>query len=477
MELLVKIENYKSIRQAEIELRPGLNILVGSNGSGKTCLLSALKFLQGVFRAGAAQSLAWQGGARRVYHRKQENMSFSFRCSYGDRIYRRRGIPTQLFWQIVITQAGTEQIATIVNEEIRIVGTYRGEPVTLFSLGISRPDNSKPVVHIGFCPPRDVGKDLFSSWKDKDHKNEQKAKLLEDTGRTLGRVCDRLTRESDRSCFPSLATFDNVFSEISLKFFFLNEYNILPDVARTPTEQLPFARMATDGAGVSEVIDALENKRYHKLDQWRYVELDEVFPYDDYYPAFYVPWRVRYRRIPFYRRGSREETYPAALENINRELSAAVKAIINVSVAIDQTNGRRFVTFGTTETTFFPEEVSDGTIKWLCILVSLFVPFSEVYLLEEPENFLHPWMQQRLVSIMREQSKQNNTVFLLSSHSATILNAAYPDEILIVRQTSHGTEISGMMNLDQIKMLLEESEFHLGDLWVSGLIGGVPGDE
>jgi predicted ATPase len=127
--------------------------------------------------------------------------------------------------------------------------------------------------------------------------------------------------------------------------------------------------------------------------------------------------------------------------------------------------------------TFYPQEVSDGTVKWLCILVSLFVPFSKVYLLEEPENFLHPWMQQRLISIMREQARQNKTIFLLASHSATVLNAALPEEILIVRQGSQGTEVSTVGDADSIRQVLAASQFHLGDLWVSGAIGGVPTHE
>jgi predicted ATPase len=154
-----------------------------------------------------------------------------------------------------------------------------------------------------------------------------------------------------------------------------------------------------------------------------------------------------------------------------------VRPIDRVSVDIDRTNGRRFVVFKADTETFYPEEVSDGTVKWLCILVSLFVPFSRVYILEEPENFLHPWMQQRLIAIMRDQAKHNQTVFLVSSHSATILNGANPDEILLVKHGAEGTELSMLDDIGSIRELLSDSEFHIGDLWVSGAIGGVPTNE
>jgi len=275
-----------------------------------------------------------------------------------------------------------------------------------------------------------------------------------------------------------LAALDEATSHIYSSFLFLNEYNILPDVARASTEQLPFAQMAPNGGGLSEVIDALENRRYHKLEQLRLIDMEEVYGHERFFYRYrpYHPMRG-YPSMFLRQRKRGRQLLENALDEINKELSAAVRPVTNVSVEIDPTSGRRFVVFRAGDETFYPEEVSDGTVKWLCILVSLFVPFSRVYLLEEPENFLHPWMQQRLIAVMREQAKQNDTIFLLSSHSATILNAAYPEEILVVKQADNGTEISKMADVASIRDVLADSDFHLGDLWVSGAIGGVPTDE
>jgi hypothetical protein len=273
-----------------------------------------------------------------------------------------------------------------------------------------------------------------------------------------------------------LIQFDQEISNVYNLFLYLNEYNIAPDVARSSTEQLPFARMMPNGAAVSEVIDALENKRYHKLEQSFFMEMEDLYglvsPFFFRRPFLYHRYGYRIRRP---KKGN--VPYEDALDNINRELAAAVRPITAVSVDIDPTNGKRFVVFKSDKDRFSPEEVSDGTVKWLCILVSLFVPFSRVYLLEEPENFLHPWMQQRLIAIMREQAKSEKTIFFLSSHSATVINGAFPDEILVVTNKKNGTEISEMHDIDEVKNILSKSDFHLGDLWVSGAIGGVPVDE
>ena len=122
MSARLTMRNYKSIRDAHIDLRPGLSILIGPNGSGKTCLLSALKFLRDVFRFGAARALARQGGARRVYHRGKSDMYFSLSSTFSERTFRRRQIPCKFNWEVTISQAGPEKIATIIHETFEIAG-------------------------------------------------------------------------------------------------------------------------------------------------------------------------------------------------------------------------------------------------------------------------------------------------------------------------------------------------------------------
>ncbi|MCX8136723.1 AAA family ATPase [Pyrobaculum aerophilum] len=51
------IENFKSIRRLELKLRPGVNLLVGPNASGKTNILEAIySFHKALFPPGVAQN-------------------------------------------------------------------------------------------------------------------------------------------------------------------------------------------------------------------------------------------------------------------------------------------------------------------------------------------------------------------------------------------------------------------------------------
>lgn len=476
MEVSVIVQNFKSIVRARLTLKSGLNILVGPNASGKTCLLSSLKFLRDLFLLGVAQALAKNGGARRVYRRRKDTIHFSITHDYGERIYKRKKRPCTFSWEIAISQTGPERIATIIYERIRIDAQVDEKRIRLFKQYVDRrnPKMTRSSYHL--CGPDEFGRDMFSIW-DEDSGEVTKTKLFENFSGRFKELSKNVKADSDISIFPLIAGLDSKLRNLNFLFTYLDEYSISPDIARQSTEQLPFAQMQPNGSGVSEVIDALEKKRFEKIELSRYYGREGYRGYENlrtrFLPHGYVYSRL-IRYAPFMRGYAKEGRFAHALESVNKELAIAVRPIESISVETDQTNGRRFVVFNAGDEKFYPEEVSDGTIKWLCILVSIFVPYSTVYLLEEPENFLHPWMQQRLIEIMREHAKINDTIFLLSTHSTTVLNSALPEEVFVVSATDKGTRISKIEKKEEIEEALEESGFRLGDYWISGAIGGVP---
>ncbi|GAG50260.1 unnamed protein product, partial [marine sediment metagenome] len=61
--------------------------------------------------------------------------------------------------------------------------------------------------------------------------------------------------------------------------------------------------------------------------------------------------------------------------------------------------------------------LSDGTVKALALLVGIFAQRSSTAIIEEPENFLHPWACQTMVELLRDRFK--DAVCILTSHSET----------------------------------------------------------
>lgn len=460
----IEINNYKSIVKSKLEIKEGLNILIGPNGAGKTNVLSSLKFLKDIIFKGAGLAVAKAGGPSRVYNSNSKTLKFVLSEKIKSKTVNRRKTDFQIKWILQLAQKGEEGIAAITKESISLIGTLNNKPVEVFSIEIIRSNINKPKYQINFNTDIDIGRNLLDSFEE-EHRNLNKSKLFEKLRTDLQEQLNNLKKEKDRSLITMVSRFDRNFGEFLFKFMRLNEFNIIPEQARKSSEQLPYARMQSNGYGISEIIDALIKKNYHK------VELSNSFDIDADLPFFLINRLFRFGR---FLGGQRNNPLENALSNIREEISAAVQPITDIGVEIDPTNGKRFVIFKTDNEKFYPDQVSDGTIKWLCILASIYVGSSSVYLLEEPENFLHPWMQQKLVEIMREQSKLHKSIFLLTSHSSTVLNACYPEEIITVEATEKGTTTDKIKNQSEVDEFLNNSNFRLGDLWVSGGLGAIP---
>ena len=63
----IKIHNFKSIKDVDIELRP-INILIGANGSGKSNFLSFFEFLNNLYERKLTEYIALNGGEDKFLH-------------------------------------------------------------------------------------------------------------------------------------------------------------------------------------------------------------------------------------------------------------------------------------------------------------------------------------------------------------------------------------------------------------------------
>ena len=97
----LSLTNYRSYEQAELELKPGPNILIGANGVGKTNVAEAINYLavqhshrvsndQPLVRIGATQALA-----RARLHRGEQAISIEYEINPGkaNRVAINRGAP------------------------------------------------------------------------------------------------------------------------------------------------------------------------------------------------------------------------------------------------------------------------------------------------------------------------------------------------------------------------------------------------
>ncbi len=474
----IQIRNFRSIRESTIELRRGLNVLIGPNGSGKTNLLAALMFLRDVLTSGVALAMGKAGGPPHNFYRGSREMGFSVSGYYGHVRLRRRKLPVSFSWEFSVAQRGTDRISELSRQSFRLFAYKGSHAVELLYVGVRRPVKGKASYRTRLMKEDDLSLGLFLQPYGR-RPSGPKAKIFDDVRRSLRELARAARSRVNVSLLPGLQSILPRISAVVRQLTLLDEYNIHPDAARQSTDQTPQAMMEPDGSGLSEVVNALLNRDWHRIGVSRsypHLHYPSIFEFGRGYTHHVL---FSEREELFYRYGGRRGRHPfvGAIENITEHLAAAVNSVDSLSTRIDPTNGRRFVVFHSGQNEFLPDEVSDGTIKWLCLLVSIFVPSSRTYLLEEPENFMHPWMQQRLVQIMREESGKKNLTFVVSSHSATILNSTKPDEIVLVNYKGGSSRVSRVENLDELNRFLNESQFGLGDLWISGDLGAVPGGE
>ncbi|ATB39379.1 hypothetical protein CYFUS_004823 [Cystobacter fuscus] len=123
--------------------------------------------------------------------------------------------------------------------------------------------------------------------------------------------------------------------------------------------------------------------------------------------------------------------------------------------------------------------VSDGVLHALALLVALHQEASGeagLLVIEEPENAIHPWPLRKLIVRAQASSRQ----IILTTHSETVVNAVVDPEnlFLVENDNKKGTTVTPAIERESaLKAILEESGQKLGDVWLDGSLGGVPGGE
>ena len=114
--------------------------------------------------------------------------------------------------------------------------------------------------------------------------------------------------------------------------------------------------------------------------------------------------------------------------------------------------------------------LSDGTLRWLCLLAILVAPAPpSVVVLEEPELGLHPDMINTLAEMLKKASLRMQLV--VTTHSDILIDALsdVPEAVMVVEKGEDGTTVR-RLDAETLKPWLEE--YRLGRLWMQGQIGG-----
>ncbi len=112
--------------------------------------------------------------------------------------------------------------------------------------------------------------------------------------------------------------------------------------------------------------------------------------------------------------------------------------------------------------------VSDGTLRLLALTLLAYLPDTDgVYLIEEPENGIHP---RAVETVYRSLSSVYEAQILCASHSPVVLGLARPDDLLCFAKTRFGaTDI--VRGREHPKLRAWKGTLDLGTLFAAGVLG------
>jgi predicted ATPase len=112
--------------------------------------------------------------------------------------------------------------------------------------------------------------------------------------------------------------------------------------------------------------------------------------------------------------------------------------------------------------------LSDGTLRLLALTILAYLPdLQGVFLIEEPENGIHP---QAVEALFQSMTSVYGSQILLASHSPVILNAAEPSQVLCFKKAADGAV--DIVEGDRHPALKSwRRETSLGTLFAAGVLG------
>jgi predicted ATPase len=164
-----------------------------------------------------------------------------------------------------------------------------------------------------------------------------------------------------------------------------------------------------------------------------------------------------------------------AIDEVVRSAAREVKRVVTRSgvepgtkvLGIEERDGR----------VYSAEDISDGLLLFvgLAVAAQLKADRPGILAIEEPERGIHPRRIRELLDHLLRVT-QSGTQVVLTTHSPTLLDEFRdtPESVLIFDRDEKGTHVTRLSDrkdwADELKKGMP-----LGDLWYSGVLGGVPG--
>jgi predicted ATPase len=454
----VHIDGFKTLSEFRLNLNPGLNILVGPNGTGKTNIISFFEFLSHLIDRDPSEATSHLGGAGAVFRRVKDSYQPKItarvtgcypldegRVRFASRKAREGGEKTFALYEYAFALLFSPEFESVVfaNQQFRYRHLNRFVSAQEFpergkdwdlDVEVTLENDMNVTTKVRCLKGAFV--DLFPFFH-----GGKSSKPTEQAEEFLKRFCTSST------AIPSLLIrFSPAMLLLSDDMVGGQTYNIIPSRVKVLEDSAKPPGIASDGSGLSSTLYALRRQSLRR---------------EDPFWGFYSSGRAALKR--------------PSLEVLKNYFQLANKAIQDVDVANDPFSNHLRVTFKIQNGDYVADVplslMSDGTLKWISLLTAALTA-SSVFSIEEPENYLHPQMQGEFVRIMREIlfSERQHACTLMTTHSETLLNHCKPSELVVVSLRDGKTVPVRCSNEADLSDEIAKSGFGLGYYYIAGAL-------
>ena len=441
----IEVNGFKSLSEFELDLNSGLNILVGPNGSGKTNIVLFFEFLSKLTTNQVGNAVSSVGGAGSIFkkigsNKYEPNINFKI---YGSKNISKSRAITYEYSACITTSFEKDNIYySKQNIKYRSGTKFWKSPNEKsyspdrwdFILNVDTLDSGSSSIEIEKINSKKVKPRFFHKEEDQNTVEENIIELVKNFNPAYKNLIGCL--------FPFV---DEVVFGINSDLIGGETFNVVTSKVKEIEDAATPHGIKKDGSGLSTTLYAMKKSKSKKGNL------------PDFYFYFDRP----------------KKTYdPETLKKIVSYLKLANKTISNLDVENDPFDNKLivkiFIETGEYDAVLPLSAMSDGTIKWLALITAILTS-KTIFSIEEPENFLHPWMHAEIANIMRNHidEKKENSFVLMTTHSESLLNHSEPNEVVLVDLENGKTSAKRIENIKLVNEEISNSGFGLGHFYFS----------
>ncbi len=405
----IAISNFKSFKYVKVQNLGQLNVLIGSNASGKTNFIQAFRFLRDIAKHGLINAVSLQGGPEYLRNthlplsepcgiRVVYNPCLSLCRTIGHRPFHLRCIRADYAFSFQFPNGDDLRILSDRLElKFEMAEHTNGDGVqTVLGDGLLSSEGGH--IHFELTLPPDSpvkAQDVMPAFL-QEERLEEKSLLME------------------APVFSLVHRFSNPFARIAI-------YDFDP---RRPRHSAPItgkADLEEDGSNLAIAIKRILENRESKRKFGNL--LKDIMPFID----------------------------DIGTEKIDKSIFFKIK---------DHYSGDAYL-----PSSF----ISDGTLNIIALIVALYFEKSGLMIIEEPERSIHPHLINKVVSMMKEVAEHRQ--IFLTTHHPDMVRLADIDNIWFSSRDPNGfSTICRPLDQEATRILLK-NELGIEDLFAQNLLG------